>query len=74
MIEVSSPVRLKEVTINHSEKKVVARYPAAIGGMKLSDLPHPHGYLFLDRQNGSSDTVEIYNEFGRFTLKGACSY
>ena len=70
MRQVSKDVRLKDIQLDPSSFDVVARYPAGIAGMKLSDLPYPHGYLFLDTQTGE---VRITNEFGTFYLKGKCS-
>ena len=70
MRQVSKDVRLKDIQLNSSSFDVVARYPAGIAGMKLSDLPYPHGYLFLDTQTSE---VRINNEFGTFHLKGKCS-
>ena len=70
MLEVSKQVKLVDIEMDLANDKVTTRYPAGIAGKQLSELPYPHGYLFLDIKNGET---RINNEFGQFTLRGKCA-
>lgn len=71
MIEMTKQVKLVDIDLNDLNLgKITGRYPAAIAGMKLSQLPYPHGYIFIDINNGK---IQINNEFGSFILKGKCN-
>ena len=70
MLEVSKQVKLVDIEMDLANDKVTTRYPAGIAGRQLSELPYPHGYLFLDLKNGET---RINNEFGQFTLRGKCA-